>query len=262
MPALPIFFGDQERSLKAAMIFPSEPTRARICAAWLKLHDMEIARERGFDVSAVVQTHSANFFDLASAAADFAYLYSDAQQNAKDGARAGIVVTCLWALICGGWHAANLETAIEAAERYFAHRDTRLPATRTQFYSCLSRFRPVLHLLGARTLRRRSVETRSDGFDSIVDIKADSSTGYSRKVDVLFFATEARQLQVGLLAWNKNRSQPSNLLDEMFELNGPAWTPPPRQPGWPDTGQIKRVALDPWIKIVRGRPGRRKTLSK
>ena len=164
-------------------------------------------------------------------------------------------------MICEHWHAASWEAAIKAAESYFIRHNRRAAATRTLFRNCLSRFKPALHLLGARTLRRRSDTTNFVIEDAMIDLIQDISVGYRRKTDLLFFAAEARQLQVGLLAWDRNRSPGSGLLYEMLDLDE-RWTPPPRQPGWPDTGRIKMVALDPWAQVVRGRPGRpRKTPS-
>jgi hypothetical protein len=268
---VPIFFGALEDSLKAAMIFPRERERAKACAAWLILRSIVASREKGFGgmYDAGLDSKGAKqiLLDLACSASDFAYLYNDAVQNSEDGIRAGIVVACLWALICANRHTASWERAIETAERYTARSNARskkkLPATRTLFRDCLTRFAPVLHLLGARTLRR-NIRQEENAVDNIIDLRPDQSVGYSRKTDLLFFVAEARALQQELRSWDRDRSPRSELLNkEMLDFGKECWIPPPREQGWPDRGRLKEFKIEPAIEPIRAAPGRpRKTLSK
>jgi hypothetical protein len=67
---VPIYFGDQESSLKAVMIFPREPAKARVFAAWLI-----IAR-----LKATLDADRQDLPALALAANDFPYLYREAKK--------------------------------------------------------------------------------------------------------------------------------------------------------------------------------------
>jgi len=194
--------------------------------------------------------------DLACAAADFAYCCGEAQQNEADGRRAGIIVAILWGLICSNPSTASWQAAIEEAQTRTTRRKKGLPATEPLFRDCLKNFRPVLHLLGARTLRRPVLRPQGNIVDRIVDLTSDPSVGYSRDIDLLFFAAEANALQEHLRAWDQRRPQRSpNLNGRMFELDA-SWNPPPRQSGWPDTGRLKRRLLEPGFELKRPRPGR------
>jgi hypothetical protein len=248
MAPLPIFFGHLESSLYAAMLFPRHSERAKACAGWWIMRGVINMRERGLG-DRVAPTENELLLDVACAAADFAYIYNDAVTSAVEGARAGIVVACLWAMVCSSRETASLEGAIQIAEQYTAHCNRKLPASRARFYECLSQFKPVLHLLGARTLRRQPGQV-INVLGEMVDFTPDPSAYRS---DVLSFVGEAKDLQTRLRSWEKGRVQSGTMLDELFDLS---------QTVQPGRGQVKKVALDPWIKIVKGRPGRpRKTPS-
>lgn len=267
MPNAPVFFGDMESSLKAVMVFPDHHERARVFAAWLTLRKIAILREKGLGHELDAARQEA-LLEIAIAGSEFAYIFDDACRNLRDGTFAGIVVACLFALVRSDQKSASWEMAIKCAEQYIARfnvdrrrgKENRkdVPASRKLFRDCLPRFGPVLHLLGARTLRRR--DNSADGIDRIIDLKSDPVSDYLPTTDVLFFAQEARHLQVALMIWNSRRRHGSELLAGTFDLID-CWEPPTRQHGWPDTGQIKAVTIDPWIDIVRGRSGRPKTLS-
>ena len=224
------------------MIFPHHPRRARAFAAWL------IMRVAGESSSFRAELEDANtkqeLIDIACAAADFAYCYEEAQQNGADSIRAGIIVGILWGLICSNPSTASWQAAIEEAQTRTTSRNKGLPATEPLFRDCLKNFQPVLHLLGARFLRRPALRPQGN----IVDLTSDSSVGYSRNIDLLFFAAEANALQEHLRAWDQRRPQRSPNLDgRMFELDA-SWNPPPKQSGWPDTGRLKRRLLEPGFR--------------
>jgi hypothetical protein len=252
---LPIYFGNREASVKAAMVFPREPEKARVFAAWLIVRWYTLAIEAG------LQPSSAYPSDVGCAAAEFAYLYSEAQQNSKDSAVAGIITAVLDALICDDIKTASWTKAIEISERlavsYTRKHRAKLKANRSQYTKCLTKFAPALHLLGARTMRH---QVEGDGVDRIIDLRSDPTVSYRRRDDLLFFVFEAKQLQLSLYwwdrGWDRNRSPRSENLREMFEIDE-AWTPPPRQPGWPDTaGQLKRLRLDEGLKPAIKKVGR------
>jgi hypothetical protein len=253
--SIPIFYGDLESSLQAAMIFPCEPEKARIFAAW-----RIIARLR-----ATLDGERRDLLAVALAANDFPFLYREAQKNIKDGARAGYVVALLWALIREDPRTASWDMAIEIASNYFKKHRSR-STTRALFRDCLSNFQPALHLLGAATTRQSSRQERN--LENVVLLISDPQSGYSREYDLLFFAAEAKELQGDLGRWNKERlGSPSEYINnDMFELDD-FWNPPARLPAWPDTGRLKGSArieaalIDPEMKAERKRGGRPKTLS-
>jgi hypothetical protein len=262
--SIPIYFNNLETSLKAAMIFPHEPKRAKAFAAWLT---MQGVKHLQFDVLAFEKKAvREEFFEVACAATDFADIYDEAQKNREDGQRAGMVVAYLWGLICTDPKSASWNMAISATGehivKYASKNKRQMASAETLLKGCLGRFQPVLHLLGARTLRRSPGRQKpTHKFDRIFDPIWDLSTGYSRSTDLLFFAAEATLLQKELRFWDEHRGSKiarSEYLDErMFEFDD-CWSPPPRQPGWPDTGRVKYGWVDTANMPKKGRAGRPK----
>ena len=256
MASLPVYFNALEHSLRAAMVFPREPPRARACAAWLLIREAETAMRNGLAPMADLLATRKGFVELAFAAAEFAYIYEDMQKNFADGQRAGIVIACLWSLICEGPRDASVEMAVRAAEKYLNRYNlknkTKLASGDRTLKTCVRKFKPVLHLLAARTLRRNWPSS------NVLDLAWVPSVGYTRKHDLLFFAQEAKAIREGLLAWDQERSDRSEYLGEMFEIDD-RWAAPARQAGWPDTGTPKRALIQPDVRPVRKRPGRPKT---
>jgi hypothetical protein len=251
---MPIYFGDLESSLKATMIFPREPDKAIALAGWLITRDISKALDKAHDrvICDGLADDDARMqmLNVSRAAAYFAFFYSEAQQNLADGRRAGVVVANLWALICEDGDAANWERAIEAAENNF-RLEPKLPASRPLFRDCLSRFKPVLHLLAARTILGRS----GPDIETVVKFTSLQSAGYSRGIDVQVFADQARALGVVLLHWDQGRPHRSQLLGEMFDMNGP-WVPPARHSSWPRLKELRPLAVDPHLKPEIRRAGR------
>jgi hypothetical protein len=263
MATLPIFFGHREASVEAAMVFPREPQKAAAFAAWLILRDVRFAQEHGsrglIDAGLRDEDSAKQMLEVALAASDFAYLVDEARRNVEDGMRAGVITACLYSLACDNLKTASWRKAVELAEgltqSYNVKRGTRLPATRSQFSQCLTAFRPALHLLGARTLRRRGA-ARRDAVDRILDLNPDPSVGYLAKHDLLFFLLEAKTLQAVLHEWDKGHSPRSQHLAEMFEIDG-TWSPPPKQPEWPDrAGRLRRLLVDPDKRLTQRKGGR------
>ena len=242
------------------MIFPNHSERAKAFAAWLMIRNITAIRQDGS--GDLLNPPAQDLLEVSCAASEFAYLYRDAQRNAANSIRAGVIVEVLWAMVRTDPNIASWERAIALSERYTIRQKAKLPANRQLFWDCLAKFQPVLHLLGARALRRPPTAPIR-WVDRIVDLTPDMSVGYSRKIDLLFFAAEANALQEQLRTWDRGRDLvrtkcKANLLDErMFKLDA-TWNPPLRQPGWPDTGQLKNVLVEPEMMPKRGRAGRPK----
>jgi hypothetical protein len=254
---LPIYLGDPESSLKATMIFPREPDKAAALAAWLSIRDLrrDVALGHADTIASTLTSDVMKEFLLAScAASEFAELYEEARQNLRIGAQVAITVSYLWAFMCKEGHGASWERAIKAAEI------RKVPGSRSSFFEALKAFKPVLHLLGARVILKR---TGGPGdLETTVRFAGhpDPAAGYTRRTDVLVFAAEARKLQTALLWWDSKRPAKGQMFDEMFDLIGP-WTPPSRQPQWPNRLQIREIGLDRDIatdsQIIKRRPGRK-----
>jgi hypothetical protein len=254
MADVPIHFGHLESSLKAVMVFPREPDKARTYAAWLITRDISTTLDKGGGLlCAGLDATSARLelLDVTAAASDFAFLYREAIENFTVSLRAGITIASLWGLICEHRTGARWEAAIEVAERYHA-RAPKLPASRPVLRKSLSSFAPVLHLLGTRTILERTPRDP----DSVIEFTSAPKVDYLREDDVRVFAGEARKLQVALLFWDQARPHRSEYLREMLDLRGP-WTPPPMKPDWPPMPQIRPLLVDPNHKPKlrkRGRP--------
>jgi hypothetical protein len=253
--SIPIFFGDKEASLKAAMVFPRDEKRAKVFAAWLIIERLKVTLDDCDRHDLSVIAFSAN---------DFPYIYRQAQKNIQAAARAGFVVALLWRLLRDDPRTASWDYAIETASNYSKKHRMRA-TTRALFRDCLAAFQPTLHLLGAATMRQSKRQKRN--LENPVILISDPSSGYERGHDLLFFAAEARELQRDLRQWNARRPGSSEYFsDEMFNLDD-MWNPPPRLPAWPDTGRLKgspRVdawTIDPKMKVVRKSAGRPKSLS-
>jgi hypothetical protein len=257
MAVLPIYFDDLESSLKATMIFPREPDKAAALAAWLSIRDLNRGVAQGHTdmiVSTLTPDAMKEFLLASCAASYFAPLYDEARQNLRTGAKVAVTLNDLWAFICKEGHGASWERAIKAAEI------RKVPGSRSSFFKSLKAFKPVLHLLGARIILRR---TGGPGdLETTVRFAGhpDPAVDYSRRTDVLVFAEQARLLQAALLLWDSKRPAKGRMFDEMFDLMGP-WTPPPRQGQWPSRLQIRAVDLDKNIasnsQIIKRMPGRK-----
>jgi len=266
---LPIYFDDLESSLKATMIFPREPQKAEALAGWLILRAIRDVQDKGLhgwiETMRQQDDFSDQFLKISLAAVDFAYVKDEADRNAADGVRAGIITANLHGMICDDILGASWNRAIEIAEKmmtsYNKSRGVSLPANRSQFADCLRRFAPVLHLLGARTIRRQ--DTAQTAADRIVDLTSVPSVGYLRRHDLLFFAQEAELLGKLLYVWDRCHAPRSQHIAELLEFDA-TWAPPTRQPGWPTApGELKRLAIDAGLKPVAKKGGRpRKPLSK
>jgi hypothetical protein len=203
MAVLPIYFGDPESSLKATMIFPREPDKAALFAAWLIMRRIRKEREEGagrvYELALAIESNRLDFLEISCAAAEFAYIYEKAQQNSQDSIVAGAITAVLDSMICddheNGTNIASWKNAVDLTKKLavtFRER-RRFKASRSQYMGCLSKFAPVLHLLAARTMRRQD---EGDGFDRIVDLMSDPAVNYRRRDDLLFFVLEAKQLKL------------------------------------------------------------------
>jgi hypothetical protein len=254
--SLPVYFDALEHSLRAAMVFPAEPAKARAYAAWLLIREADTAMQSSLAPVADLLAARNGFAELAFAAAKFAYAHEDMRKNFADGQRAGIVIACLWSLICEAPRDTSVEMAVKTAEKYLNRYNrknkTKLASGDRTLQTCVRKFKPVLHLLAARTLRRNRPSS------NLLDLERVPSVGYTRKHDLLFFAQEAKTIREGLLAWDQGRSDRSEYLGKMFEIDD-RWAAPARQAGWPDTGTPRRALIEPDVRPVRKRPGRPKT---
>jgi hypothetical protein len=249
--ALPIFFGQLEASLNAVMLFPRRLEQAKVCVAWLIMQDVGNMRRLGLEDH--IDPPPNELLEVACAASDFAYIYDDAQKNMAEGQRAGMVVASLWGVIGKSPETASWESAIQTTERYFARRNRKLAASRTRFHSCLSEFKPVLHLLGARTVRRDPARKTADTIDLAPTWVpgTDKADRHRRLVDVIKFVGEARDLQNKLSAWEEPRG--GAMLGELFDLSASYL---------PGFGRIKDVVHAPEFEITKSKGGRpRKPLS-
>jgi hypothetical protein len=259
---MPIYFGDLESSLKATMVFPCELQKAEAFAGWLILRAIRNAQDKGLHGWSKALQQQDDFGDqllkISLAAADFAYVKDEADRNAADGVRAGVITATLHGMICDDILGASWSKAIEITEKmvtaFNRSRRVSLPANRSQFADCLKKFAPVLHLLGARTIRRQ--DTVPAGVDRIVDLTSVPSVGYLRRHDLLYFAQEAELLRKMLYVWDRCHAPRSQHIARLFEFDD-SWAPPPRQPGWPETaGRLKRLRLDEGLKSPPKKVGR------
>ena len=262
MAELPIYFGDPESSLKAATIFPSDPEKARIFAAWLLVRLIAGGPAPGADQWRASDWET--FFTISCAASEFPALYGEALQNFRAGARVSSIMSALWGFICdawrsGNWHQASWELAVRAVEKRLGQQN--LSGSRTSLWRDLDRFKPVLHVLGTRAILNRMQGPPT--LEGVINFSgaSDPAVGYSRATDVRFFVFEVRMLQVSLLAWNNRRPAKSNRLDEMLEFTDQEWWLSERQPNWPKRLRITHLELGQEItsdqQFRKRRPGRK-----
>jgi hypothetical protein len=261
---LPIFYDDLKSSVKAAMIFPRDPQKAKAYVGWV--HAQELGP------SEVVRA------EVAEDAAAFAPYYQEAIENLIRGYDAAFLVGVLWGLICSdpkaSWEGA-IKIREELASKIMREKlALKIAGSQSEFWDCLRAFGPVLHLQGARYLRfarfmRPDLANVAAFAPELVLVSdqhlfsslADEAVGYLPAIDLLFFLHEAVSLRERLQAWNQRRPSPSTLLTEMFELDLDQELVRKlrrlRPAGWPSTGTLEPWKLYPQMIPTRRRPGRR-----
>jgi hypothetical protein len=205
MTAITVHHNDLVTSVRAAMIFPNDVEKGRIFVAWfLSQGPLRKLHTDGHQISP--EWH----LDVTKDAGEFWRVRDEVGKNEMQGAAVGEIIQSLWALICSHRAVASIGGAIEVVESLVAKNGPR--SDRSTFREHLSALQPVLHLWGAWAIRRRKwIE--------------DASQGYTARLDVRAFITEAEALREQLLLWNGARTNPSSLLQKDFLCPYAGWIP-------------------------------------
>jgi hypothetical protein len=195
-----VHYGDLAGSVRAAMIFPEDPQKARILVGW---HLAGGALEEFAKAHTVDQ---AELFQIARDANTFQGIRNEVEKREFAGQQAGAVMFVLWALITGHTDVASIENAILQVEQIGNARGLKTHST--TYRKHLKLFQPVLHLW-AESSRRASLKM---------------GRWFSSTADVGVFVTNAMIIADQLKAWNGSHPNPSKLLDE-FICPYEGWSP-------------------------------------
>ena len=233
---LPVYRGDVCGSLLGAMLFPSDREKADTVAAQIltkgPLQDY-LRAGHTFALTRQIALLDALGRELSS---------NEIEIQTLRGNRAAQVVKTLWALICSHPQIASWDSAISIVED--VSFGDGLNIGRATLRADLSKMRGVLHLWGALAIRS-------------YQFLPDPDAGYGQLEDLAAFMSEAMALLQQLCLWRDGRNQPDTLL--AGDAFGPwtGWQPHEPWPGWPDTGRLYFVSLDPTVRSpVRRPPGR------
>jgi hypothetical protein len=191
--SIPIFYGDVPMSVRASMLFPADPEKARVLVGWAIAREPQASANRGRD----------EVLAIARDAAAFAKMTKEVGEREYAGQAAGEVVKALFLMIAHEPHRADasLEWAMQAVDKVV---DKSGGDHRTRLHEYLRLLRPALHLWVIRRLDESWPRTRDEA-DALIE--------------------RGEIVRVQLTAWNQGRRQPSQHLQGEFIAPYEGWRP-------------------------------------
>ena len=240
MPILPLDHPEPFAATLGVMLYPTmdetDPPKARAFSSQYLAEPMRRLHESGGALSYDV---------LARIAIDAGQPLTDLEERWNGGLATGDLFKTLYTLAKNHPSLASWENAIKIYKR--SARRARLRGARTVLLRDRSRFLSVAHLWGAWSIRKGQFSLRL-------------AVGYDGYADFQSFLTEAEILRNFGQNWQSPRAKSKPPLPpEVWQVPND-WSPPTRQPGWPQTGMIPDLALpDDLVASLKpaGRPHKR-----
>jgi hypothetical protein len=157
--AIPIFYDDVPMSVRASMLFPTDPDKARLVVGWAMAKTPQVSAGRSKD----------DLVSIAADAAAFASIREEVGEREIAGSAAGEVVKALFAAVSNDADrpTASIKSAIYIFESCVVAAGGKVGASRVHEY--LGLLQPVLHLWGAWSeVNRRWPVTQKDA-DELVE---------------------------------------------------------------------------------------------
>jgi hypothetical protein len=156
---IPIFYDDVPMSVRASMLFPADPEKARIVVGWAIARNLQSPTGRTED-------------DLVSTARDaaaFGKMTKEVGEQEEAGQAAGEVMKALFMMIAHGPHrrAASMEWAMQVVDGAVGKKANARHRTRLHAYVKL--VRPVLHLWATLRLDEHRWPRTQDEADAFIE---------------------------------------------------------------------------------------------
>lgn len=226
MPYLPVDHLEPLAAILGVMYYPGFDIESR-------------AKARSFTATFLLAKPLRDFFesggelrqeDFTSLALDAGIPTDDWQERHFAGTATGQLLKVHFALYRTDRGIASWANAQRIAE--LVTREHRIPGSPTSMYKLRGPMMTVAHLWGAWCLREGRWTT-------------DPDVGYDGWHDVQSFIAEAEAFRVWGQTWRQSRAKSKPPLPQDAWETPPTWAPPKRQPGWPRTGGIPDIGIDP-----------------
>jgi hypothetical protein len=240
MLTLPLDHPEPFAATLGVMLYPGmdsdDPAKARAFEAWWLAVPLRRFHEAG---------HRLSYEALASIMAAGAELLDDLDDRWWGGTATGELLKAMFALYWTDRTTASWNNAVKIAG--LTATSAKAKSSRSNYWEARRRFLSVAHLWGAWSIREGHFQTCPEiGYDGYADFQS--------------FLTEAEILRRWGQNWQPPRVASRPLLPADLWCVPENWEPPRREPGWPETGKIPRLALPPDLLAnvkPAGRPRKR-----
>jgi hypothetical protein len=223
MPILPLDYPEPFAATLGVMLYPgtegTDPLHARAFAAQYLAKPLQRFHEAG---------HTLPYESLARIQEDAGELITDLDKRWWGGIATGNIFKTFFVLARTHEALASWNNAVRVFE--LAASRARSSGSRSQLWKERTRFLSVAHLWGAWSIRDGKFETRPEiAYDGYHDFQS--------------FLTESEDLRYWGQTWRPPRAKSEPPLPPDVWRVPDDWSPPNRQPGWPNTGMIPRMTL-------------------
>ena len=236
MPILPFDHPEPFAATLGVMLYPGtdgkDPDNARAFTAQYLAKPLQSFHEAG---------HTLPYHSLARIAQDAGQPLTDLEKRWRGGTATGELFKALFVLANTNQALASWNNAVKIAE--LVARRTKSSGTRSHLWRERSQFLSVAHLWAAWCIRGGRFEEYPE-------------VGYHGHDDFQSFLTEAEILRQWGQTWRPSRTKSTPPLPSDVWSVPDSWTPPNRQPGWPNTGMIPGMTL-PADLLAKLRPAGR-----
>jgi hypothetical protein len=236
MPILPLDHPEPFAATLGVMLYPGEDEsdrrKARAFAAQYLAEPLRRLHQEG---------GSLRYEALLRIASDSGERLDDLDSRWFEATATGELFKLLFALFNTDPGLASWENAIKLAQPIAVKAEAA--SSRAKLQAARARFLSVAHLWGAWCIRERRFESRPD-------------VGYDGWIDFQFFLAEAEILREWGQSWRATRDKSKPPLPPEVWRVPESWSPPEPQPGWPPTGRIPDLVVEPHLLKGLRRAGR------
>ena len=241
MPILPLDHPEPFAAVLGVMLYPGTDESEQCLARAFAAHYLAAPIRQYFAQGGTLARD-----DLLRIATDSGARLGNLELRWWQALATGEMFKVLFALAHTNEKLASWQNATRVAERMAA--TAKVAGSRSPFYEARRRYLSVAHLWAALCIRERR-------FSDIPEV------GYDGWADFQSFLAEAEILRHWGQTWRPPRAKSEPPLPIIVWQVPADWSPPERQPGWPDTGRVSALTIDAaYLDDIRP-PGRPRKLS-
>jgi hypothetical protein len=236
MPILPLDHPEPFAATLGVMLYPGEDEADRKRAAAFAAQSLAQPLRRFHQEGGVLDYEA-----LLQIASDSGERLDDLDSRWFEATATGELFKLLFALFNTDPGMASWENAIRLAKPIAARAGAS--GSRAKLQAARARFLCVAHLWGAWCIREGRFESRPN-------------VGYDYWADLQFFLAEAEILREWGQSWRAPRDKARPPLPPEVWRVPEGWSPPEPEPGWPATGRIPVLTLEPDLLTRLRKTGR------